>query len=307
MQTILGAGGAIGIELAKALPQYTDKIRLVSRHPKSSNDSDELFPADLSIASQVEKAVAGSDVVYLVAGFQYNIKVWEKTWPLVMNNVIDACKKHHSKLVFFDNVYMYDRDYINHMTEETRVRPTSKKGQIRMELVRMLMEEVRHGNLKALIARSADFYSLTNSVLVEMVYKNLKKGKKANWFVDVDKVHSFTYAKDAAIATAILGNTPDAYDQVWHLPTDPTKLTGKDWIELFAKNMGVEPEYTVVPAWMVGMLGIVMPIMKEFREMLYQYDRDYFFDSSKFDRRFKFTPTAPEAGIRALLQQLRQQ
>ncbi|MCB0684622.1 MAG: hypothetical protein KDC32_27455, partial [Saprospiraceae bacterium] len=31
MQTILGAGGAIGIELAKALPQYTDRIRLVSR------------------------------------------------------------------------------------------------------------------------------------------------------------------------------------------------------------------------------------------------------------------------------------
>jgi len=33
MQTILGAGGAIGVELAKALPKYTSKIRLVSRNP----------------------------------------------------------------------------------------------------------------------------------------------------------------------------------------------------------------------------------------------------------------------------------
>jgi hypothetical protein len=35
-----------------------------------------------------------------------------------------------------------------------------------------------------------------------------------------NKKHSFIYTPDAAKATAILGNTPDAYNQVWHLPTD---------------------------------------------------------------------------------------
>ena len=30
MQTILGSGGAIGIELAKSLKDYTDDIRLMS-------------------------------------------------------------------------------------------------------------------------------------------------------------------------------------------------------------------------------------------------------------------------------------
>ncbi len=34
MQTILGAGGSIGIELAKSLTSYTTDIRLVSRTPK---------------------------------------------------------------------------------------------------------------------------------------------------------------------------------------------------------------------------------------------------------------------------------
>ncbi len=33
-QTILGAGGSIGIELAKELKKYTSDIRLVSRNPK---------------------------------------------------------------------------------------------------------------------------------------------------------------------------------------------------------------------------------------------------------------------------------
>ena len=64
MQTILGAGGAIGIELAKTLPIYTDKIRLVSRNPERVNEADEVFKADISKYEEVVKAVEGSEIVY---------------------------------------------------------------------------------------------------------------------------------------------------------------------------------------------------------------------------------------------------
>ena len=68
MQTILGSSGIIGKELAKALPQYTNKIRLVSRNPKKVNDGDELLKANLFNAEETLKAVEGSEVVYLTAG-----------------------------------------------------------------------------------------------------------------------------------------------------------------------------------------------------------------------------------------------
>lgn len=64
MQTVLGSGGAIGIELAKALKEFTSEIRLVSRNPKKVNPSDELMSADLLNAADVLKAVQGSSVVY---------------------------------------------------------------------------------------------------------------------------------------------------------------------------------------------------------------------------------------------------
>ena len=60
MQTILGANGTIGSLLAKELMAYTNHIRLVGRNPKKINETDELFSADLSDTSQVEKAIAGS-------------------------------------------------------------------------------------------------------------------------------------------------------------------------------------------------------------------------------------------------------
>ncbi len=307
MQTILGAGGAIGTNLAKELLVYTDKIRLVSRNPVKVNDSDELFPADVTDAEQLDSAVEGSNVVYCVVGFEYRRKVWEKTWPAFMSHLIQSCSKHSAWLVFFDNVYMYDRNYIGNMTEDTPVRASSRKGKVRQEISGMLMEAVRSGKIKALIARSADFYGLSNSIMVEMVPKNFLKGKKAQWFGDVHKVHNFTFENDAARATAMLGNTPEAYGQVWHLPTDSTRLTVKQWIELFAREMNVKPSWQVIPLWLLGAMGFFMPLMRELREMAYQYDRDYFFDSTKFTSKFGFKPVSPGEGIKRVVQGLANQ
>jgi putative NADH-flavin reductase len=107
MQIILGSGGAIGIPLAKELKKFTNKIRLVSRNPKKVNDSDELFTADVNDLNQIDKAIAGSEVVYITIGFEYKLSVWQRTWPSFMEAVIQACKKHNTKLVFFDNVYLF--------------------------------------------------------------------------------------------------------------------------------------------------------------------------------------------------------
>ncbi len=305
MQTILGANGTIGTVLARELNKYTDKIRLVSRHPKKINQSDELFPADLSDIGLVEKAIAGSEIVYLVVGFDYNLKVWQKNWPKLMRAVIDACVLYKAKLVFFDNVYMYAKETISHMTEESAINPPSKKGLVRKQIADMLLHEVTTGNLTALIARSADFYGPDNdkSALIELVYKNLKKGKKPYWFVDPNKKHSFTYTPDAAKATALLGNTPDAYNQVWHLPTDPNVLTGTQIAALFAKEMKTDQSVSVLPVWLLSLLGIFNPLMKEMPEMMYQYDRDYFFDSGKFDKRFNFKTTTYLEGIKNIVGQ----
>jgi nucleoside-diphosphate-sugar epimerase len=303
MQTILGANGTIGSLLAKELNQYTKNIRLVSRNPKKVNDTDELFPADLSDVTHVDKAVAGSEVVYLMVGFDYKTKVWQEKWPKLMRATIDACIKHQAKLVFFDNVYMYDPKSIPHMTEDAPLNPTSKKGMVRKEIAEMLMNEVRAGKLKGLIARSADFYGPKNekSFLIEVVYKNYLKKKKANWFMDHSVKHSFTYTPDAAKATALLGNTDDAYNQVWHLPTDPNALTGKQMIELFAKEMKVEPKFSVMPMYMLKFAGIFIPLLREMPEMMYQYDRTYIFDSSKFDKRFSFKTTTYQEGVKAIV------
>ena len=131
--------------------------------------------------------------------------------------------------------------------------------------------------------------------------KNFSKGEKANWLGAVDYRQAFAYTPDAGKATALLGNTADAYNQVWHLPTAPNPLTGKEWIEAIAKEMGVEPKFQAVPKLLVRIIGLVVPILRETVEMMYQYERDYIFDSSKFEKRFDFAPTPYLEGIRNIV------
>jgi nucleoside-diphosphate-sugar epimerase len=303
MQTIIGSGGAIGVPLAAELKKYTGKIRLVSRNPVKVNESDELFPLDVNDLSKIDEAIRGSEVAYVTIGLKYDIKVWQAQWPPFMRAVINACKTNNARLVFFDNVYLYDKSAIPFMTESSLINPPSKKGMVRRQLHEMIMNEVENGGLTALIARSADFYGpgIRNSLIGEMVVRNLKNNKKAQAFGDLDKIHTYTFTPDAGRATALLGNTPDAYNQVWHVPTTKDKLTNRQWIELIASEMNVKAGIQKVPVWMVKVLGLFVPIMREFPEMMYQYEMDYIFDSSKFEKRFGQTATSPLVGVKEMI------
>jgi nucleoside-diphosphate-sugar epimerase len=303
MQTILGAGGDIGALLAKELRYYTDTIRLVARNPKQVNGNDELFKADLLNREEVLKAVEGSAVAYLTVGLTYDIRIWKAQWPVIMQNVIDACVEHQCRLVFFDNVYMYDKSAIPDMREDSPMNPPSEKGKIRAQLVGMINEAIAKRGLKALIARSADFYGpgARNGILNILVINNYAKGKTANWQSDATKIHSVTYTPDAAKATAMLGNTESAFNQVWHLPTSPERLTGRQLIAIAAKAAARKPSYFVLSSFMLSLAGLFSRQIKELVEMQYQNNRDYFFNSEKFNKAFQFTPTLYEEGIRQTL------
>jgi nucleoside-diphosphate-sugar epimerase len=304
MQTILGAGGSIGLEMARILPDYTDKVRLVSRNPQPVNSQDELCPANLLNADEVERAVRDSEVVYLLAGLPYKAQVWEAQWPVIMRNVIAACRACSSKLVFFDNIYMYDRDHLSPMDEDTPIRPTSRKGAVREKIANLLLTAVQKGEIEGLIARCADFYGpgkQKTSVLTQTVFERLANRKSAQWFLSTESIHSFTYIPDAARGTAMLGNTGDAYGQVWHLPTASAPLTGRQWIETIASELGVEPKVQRVTRPMLSVLGLLVPVLRELGEMAYQYDRDYDFRSDKFNSRFGFEPTGYSQGIKAIV------
>ena len=301
MHIILGAGGPIANALTAELLQHGQHVRLASRRSPAQAPDVPWIQTDLKNKDEVLAAVKGATVIYMTAGLTYDRKVWAAEWPLIAQHLIAAAKETGAHLVFFDNVYMYG-PVAGPMTEETPYQPTAVKGEIRARVASALQEEAQRGAIRLSIARSADFYGTgsSNSVLDALVLARLAKGQKAMWIGDPRTRHSFTYVPDAAHALFLLGGQPaKGSNNLWHLPTAPP-LTGLELMQLAAETYSVPLRYTTVGKTALRLIGFFNKPAGESVELFYQNDRDYLFDSSRFEQAFGVSPTPYREGIAAV-------
>jgi nucleoside-diphosphate-sugar epimerase len=304
MQTILGANGQIAVELAKELKRnYTSEIKLVSRNPKKVNDTDLLFPANLLDKEKTDEAVKGSKIAYFTVGLPMNTELWTSQFPIIMRNVIDACKKHNTKLVYFDNTYMYPQND-NVLTEQTEFAPVGKKGEVRAEIATMLLKEMKLQQIKAIICRAPEFYGTgkTQSITRTIIFENIKQNKKLKVFLKDDTLRTLIWTPDASKAMALIGNTADAYNQTWHLPCDDNRLTYKQFIGLASKIYGKQFQYSVISKSALKIGSFFNKQLKEIQELLPRYEHNNIFDSTKFKQRFPdFKVTTYKQGIEQIM------
>lgn len=303
MQTILGASGQIGRELALSLRRdFTSDIRLVSRKPEKINDTDELVSADLMDASQTLQAVEGSEIVYMTAGLPIDSQLWVERWPVMMRNVIDACEAHSAKLVYFDNTYMYPQTSQPQL-EDAPFTPNGPKGQARAKITQMLLDAMAQDRVEAIICRAPEFYGpgKTQSITNTTVIDNLLAGKPAKVFLRDDTLRTLIFTPDASRAMALLGNTPEAYGQTWHLPCDDNRLTYRQFVELAAEIFGVAANYKVLKRWQLWVAARISKTIQETEELLPRYTSDNLFLSDKFKSLFPdFKVTTYREGLTAI-------
>jgi nucleoside-diphosphate-sugar epimerase len=297
---ILGAKGNIGMAASSELRSMGYSLTHVSRNPVQSDPKDRVLSADLLNRASVLKAVEGAHTVLLTAGLAYSSAVWEAQWPVVMRNTLDACIATGARLAFFDNIYALDPRSMSRLTEETAMKPRSRKGMVRKQILEMLWSEVEAGKLKALVARAPDFYGpgASNSLVNELIVKRMKLGKSPQWIYDGKAKHSFIYVPDAGKAMALLSTREEAYNQVWNLPTDRSFPSAEAVVDMLNEIGQTHAKLQVLPGFMVGMLGIFIPPMRELPELKEQLAGDYGFDSSKIERVYGLKPTPMMDGLR---------
>jgi nucleoside-diphosphate-sugar epimerase len=156
-----------------------------------------------------------------------------------------------------------------------------------------------------MIVRSADFYgpgaalSLPHATVIE----RLAAGKTPQWVGNPRAVHTFTYTPDAGRTTALLGNTATAYGQVWHALTSHEPMTGEQFVRMACEISGRPYRLQMAPRWMLSVLGIFVPVLRENMEMMYQFENDYRFSSGKLEQAFGLSATSYGNGIAATLRQ----
>ena len=296
---VLGTG-VVGREAAEALSSGGNQVTVTSRTPRA-RDGIATAAADLRDAASANRVMESADVAYFTVGLPYRTRMWQKDFPIILGNTIEACIASDVHLVYFDNVYAYGK-VDGPMTEDTPIRPSSAKGEIRAALVRML-EAGRERGLEYTIGRSADFYGpgATTSSFNMMVLDRVAAGQDPTWLIDKDQPHSMTYTPDIGLALATLGTDPRARGQVWHLPTAPAR-TGEEYLAM-ASGRALRHRVMSLATMRVGALFV--PIARESLELSYQNALPYVFDSSRYEATFGATPTPYPVGITQTLDSIR--
>ncbi len=297
IHAILGANGAIGRATAAAVTAKGLDARPLTRKDANAMVADELI-----------KVLDGADVVYNCVGLPYNSDLWTKGFPAISNALIEACEKTSTKIVYFDNIYLYGPAPLPvPFTEGCARTPPSRKGMARKTSVEIVMAAHRQGRVQATVGRAADFYGpgAINSPFYISFLGNMLKGKSPQVAMPEGPVHTYAYTADMGRGLLELASDKNAFGQEFHLPVGPP-VNISDITAMFNKELGTAFSVTHIPDIILRGLSLFKPLIKEVHEMSYQYKTDYVMSDAKFRQRFPaFASTPYEDGIAAMVRNFR--
>jgi nucleoside-diphosphate-sugar epimerase len=297
--TVFGYGptGEATVERLRARGQ---KVRVVQRRrPEGLPRDVEFQVCDVLKAEDVAAAMRGAEQGVITTGFEYKGSVWKAAWPKAMENFIAAAEATGARMIQIDNLYMYGpQDGV--LTEETPLTAYGVKPAARAEATRMWMKARREKGLLWTSLRAPDFYGpgVERSHIGETGFGNLAKGKAAMLIMPPDMPHDFAYVPDIGrAAVSLLDADDDAFGQAWHAPCAPTR-TARQVLEIGAKALGRKLKVTAMPGPALALISVFAPVMREFHEMRFTWNRPYHVSSEKFATRFWGDATPFEVGAR---------
>jgi nucleoside-diphosphate-sugar epimerase len=273
------------------------RVRAVTRSGKGDvPEGVEQVAADVGVPEGARRACEGAAVVYHCAQPPYT--KWAELFRPMTDAILAGAAAAGAKLVFADNLYVYGPPD-GPMTEDTPQRAQGKKAGVRIEMANALLRAHTDGRLRVTIGRASDYYGPrgTTSTVGENIMKPLLRDKRVRWLGSLDQPHTLNYLEDMARSLVTLGERDEADGQIWHLPA-AEPLTGRQFLQLLFEKAGRAPKIGVAARPLIRVGGLFNPLLRELNETLYQFERPFVSDASKFQVAFgPFEPTPHGAAV----------
>jgi nucleoside-diphosphate-sugar epimerase len=292
--------GAIGRAVMEELLKRGESVRMVNRSGKMKEvpAGVEVIASDLYDPANVREVMREAQVVYQASQPSYN--QWPEKFPLLQKSIIDGLTGSNAKLVLIENLYMYGDTDGKPLTEDTPYDAHTRKGRVRGEISKAAFQAHQEGRVRVTAARGGNFFGPwgISSTMGGRAFYPLLRGKPAQLIGRTDLPHSHTYVKDFGRALVILGERNEADGQAWHVPNDQPMLSQGDLVRMFAEEADVEPKVSSMGKLMMAIGGLFIPEAKETIEMMYEFDKPFIVDSSKFEKTFGMKATPIREAIR---------
>ena len=299
LHVVLGTG-AIGRAVAEELIRRGKTVRMVNRSGVMAEAPAgvEIIVADLYDPANVREVTRDAAVVYQSA--QPHYYEWPEKFPPLQKSIIDGLTDSGTKLVLVENLYMYGETEGKPITEDMPYNPHTRKGRVRAQLSEAALQAHKEGKLRVTIGRGSDYFGPwgTDTSMGGLVFYPLLKGKAGQVGGSTEMPHTHTYIPDFGKALIILGERDEADGQAWHVPNDMPEITQGELVRMFAEEAGVKPKIRVVGKSMMALAGLFIPEAKESVEMMYEFEKPFIVDSSKFETTFGMKATPMREAIK---------
>ncbi|HJD82477.1 NAD-dependent epimerase/dehydratase family protein [Kitasatospora aureofaciens] len=298
---VVGHGPA-GAATARLLAEQGHEVRVVTRGGRPAEPAVEgigHLALDASDPARLTQAARGAAAIHGCAAPP--LAQWAARWPALTSALCAAAEDSGAVLVMLGNLYGYG-PVEGPLTEGLPPAATGPKGRVRAagwEQARALHEA---GRIRAVEVRASDFFGpgvTDGGHLASRAMPNLLKGRPVAVLGDPDTPHSWTYLPDVARAMAELATEERAWGRPWHVPTAPA-LPVRAMVERLAAEAGTGPvAVRRLSPVLLGAAGLFSPLLRELREVRYQFDRPFVMDSSAYEAAFTLRATPLEQQLEA--------
>ena len=297
---VLGAG-QIGKALVATLAQRGHSVVSVQRSAATPQAGVTAMRGNIADRTFAREVGHHADVIYHVLAPAYHR--WPQELPQLTEGVLTAAQTSGARLVMLDNLYMHGQMHGVAMNERSPEKPCSKKGELRKRMADKLRAAHQAGTVKVTFARASDFIGpgVEQAVLSGRFFDAVMRGKPGDLLGDPALPHALTYIDDVVTTLANLGSKEHSergLGQTWIVPT-LAAMPIATWLSAFEAQLQIKIRTRVAPPWLMSVLGVFVPIMRELKEMRYQWTAPYLVDDSKFRTAFNAAPTPFEQQIAA--------
>ena len=297
---VIGASGGIGNSVTRLLAAKGEAVRAVNRSGKIDvPEGIEVVAADATDVTSMQKACEGAAVVYNCVhpapGEDY------ERFVTMSANILSGAEAAGAILILAASVYPYGK-VDRPMTEDMPDRPVEPTGELHAKGVKMAMEDHEKGRVRVSVGRSSNYYgpNAERSYAGDLIFHNALLGESAVVIGNVDTPHTYTYVDDFADGLVTLGSREEALGEIWHVPCAET-ITTRQFIEMVYNEAGEEPKIRAGTRIPLTIMSLFSSKMKFALQVLYQFDRPFIVDHSKYDKAFGSDPMPhPEATKRTL-------
>ncbi|MEV7595013.1 NAD-dependent epimerase/dehydratase family protein [Streptomyces sp. NPDC089922] len=297
---VIGFGPA-GATTARLLAAQGHAVTVVTRSGGRPEPGIEHLACDATDTRRLTEAARGAAAVHHCAAPPYHR--WAQEWPALVASACTAAEATGAVLVLLGNLYGYG-PVDGPLTEDLPLAAAGPKGRARAEGWRTALALHKQGRIRAVEVRASDFFGpgvTDGGHLAGRVVPPVLRGRPVTTLGDPDAPHSWTYLPDVAAALVEVAGREDAWGRAWHVPTLPAASV-REMVGLLAVQAGTGPvAVRGIPAPVLSAAGLFSPLLRELKEVRYQFDRPFVVDSSAYEAAFQVRPAPVDVQVKATL------